>query len=67
MNGSIAYILDQLNSFHKRMQFTYKVEHNNKLPYLDVLLIKNASKIDITVYLAALTQSTQVKDISMKK
>ena len=49
------------------MQFTYKVEHNNKLLYLDVLLIKNASKIDITVYLVALTQSTQVKDISMKK
>ena len=32
------------------MQFTYEVEHNNKLPLFDVLLIRNANKIDITVY-----------------
>ena len=44
------HVLDQLNSFHKQMQFTYEVEHNNKLPFLDVLIIKNANKIDITVY-----------------
>ena len=45
-----SHVLDQLNSFHKQMQFTYEVEHNNKLPFLDVLIIKNANKIDITVY-----------------
>ena len=39
-NNSIAYVLDQLNSFHEQIQFTYEVEHNNKLPFLDVLLIK---------------------------
>ena len=49
-NDSIAYVLDQLNSFHEQIQFTYEVEHNNKLPFLDVLLIKNANKIDTTVY-----------------
>ena len=32
------------------MQFTYEVEHNNKGPLFDVLLIRNANKIDITVY-----------------
>ena len=47
---SIAYVLDQSNSFHEQIQFIYEVEHNNKLPFLDVLLIKNANKIDITVY-----------------
>ena len=48
-NDSIAYVLDQLNSFHEQIQFTYEVERNNKLPFLDVLLIKNANKIDTTV------------------
>ena len=48
-NDSIAYVLDQLNSFHKQIQFTYEVEHN-KLPFLDVLIIKNANTIDTTVY-----------------
>ena len=28
---SIAYVLDQLSSFYEQMQFTYEVEHNNKL------------------------------------
>ena len=49
-NDSIAYVLDQLNSFHKLIQFTYEIDHNNKLPFLDVLLIKNANKIDTTFY-----------------
>ena len=49
-NDSIAYVLDQLNSFHEQIQFTYEVEHNNKLPFLHVLLIKNAYNIDTTVY-----------------
>ena len=49
-NDSIAYVLDQLNSFHEQIQFTYEVERNNKLPFLDVLLIKNANQIDTTVY-----------------
>ena len=40
-NDNIVYVLDQLNNFHKQIQFTYEVEHNNKLPFLDVLLIKN--------------------------
>ena len=38
-----------MNSFYEQIQFTYEVEHN-KQPFLDVLLIKNANKIDTTVY-----------------
>ena len=49
-NDSITYVLDQLNSFHEQIQFTYEVEHDNKLPFLDFLLIKNTNKIDTTVY-----------------
>ena len=47
-SDNIAYVLDQLSSFHEQIQYTYEVEHN-KLPFLDVLLIKNANKIDTTV------------------
>ena len=49
-NDSIVYILDQLSNFHEQIQFTYEVEHNNKVPFLDVLLIKNANNINKTVY-----------------
>ena len=49
-NDSIAYVWCQLNNFLKRIQFTFEVEHNNKLPFLDVLLIKNSNNIDTTVY-----------------
>ena len=48
-NDCIAYVLDQLNSFHERIQFTCEVEHNNKLPFLDVLFIKNPNKMDTAV------------------
>ena len=48
--NTIVYVLDQLNNFHERIQFTYEVEHNSKIPFLDVLLIKNANNIDTTVY-----------------
>ena len=49
-NDNIGNVLDQLNSSHKQIQFTYEVEQNNKLPLLDVLLIKNANNVDTTVY-----------------
>ena len=49
-NDSIVYVLDQLNNFHEEIQFTYKVEHNNKLPFLDVVLGKSTNTIDTTVY-----------------
>ena len=49
-NDSIAYDLDQLINSKSQIQFTYEVEHNNKPPFLDVLLTKNASNMDIIVY-----------------
>ena len=42
-NDSIVYVLDQLNNFHEQIQFNFKGKHNNKLPILDALLIKNAN------------------------
>ena len=39
-----------LNSFHKNIQFTYEVESNAKLRFLDVLLMRNDEDITTTVY-----------------
>ena len=39
-----------LNSFHKNIQFTYEVESNVKLPFLDMLPMQNHTDITVTVY-----------------
>ena len=48
--GSIEHIRSVLNSFHKNIQFTYEVESNAKLPFLDMLLMLNHNDITTTVY-----------------
>ena len=48
--GSIEYIRSVLNSFHKNIQFTYEVESNAKLPFLDVLFMRNNEDITTTIY-----------------
>ena len=42
-------ILSKLNGFHQNLQFTYKLEKNNQLAFLDVLLICD-NMIETTVY-----------------
>ena len=49
-NGSIDIILPKLNSFHPNIQFTYEVEEENKLSFLDVLLIRNGNFIETKIY-----------------
>lgn len=36
----VKAILKQLNSFHPNVQFTFEMEQNNSLPFLDVLVMK---------------------------
>ena len=48
--GCIEHVLARLNSFHKNIQFRYKLENQNKLPFLDILLIRTGTKIEPTVY-----------------
>ena len=43
--GCVEHVLARLNSFHKNIQFTYELENQNKLPFLDVLLIRRRTKI----------------------
>ena len=42
--------LDHLNTYDKNLQFTLEAEIENKLPFLDVLIICNADKLDFTIY-----------------
>ena len=48
--GSIEYIRSMLNSFAKNIQFTYEVESNAKLPFLDMVIMWNYNDITTTVY-----------------
>ena len=34
--GSIEYILSVINNFHEKIQFTYEIEKDSKLSFLDV-------------------------------
>lgn len=47
---SIEYVLSLLNSFHQKVQFTYEIENDGQLPFLDVLLCKKDKKIIATIY-----------------
>ena len=45
-NGSIDIILSKFNNFHPNVQFAYEVEGENKVPFLDFLLIRNGNFIE---------------------
>ena len=47
---SQEYVITILNSFHKNTQSTYELESENKLSFLDVVLLKRDYDIEITVY-----------------
>ena len=42
--------LHLLYSFHKKIEFNYEIESNAKLPFLDILLVRNHNDITATVY-----------------
>ena len=42
--------LDHLYSYDRNLQFTLEVEIENKLPFLHVLIIRNADKLDFSIY-----------------
>ena len=48
--GSAEYIRSVFNSFYKNIQFTYELEKNAKLPFLDMFLMRNHNNITTTVY-----------------
>ena len=47
---SISRVLTVLNSFYKNIEFTYKIEENGKIAFVDVLIIRNNNTLKTTVY-----------------
>ena len=47
---SIDHVLMILNTFHKNIKFTYELEINNKISFLDVLLIRKNDTSETTIY-----------------
>ena len=47
----ISFILKELNSYHPNIKFTYEVEENNKITFLDVLINRiSFNEIEASVY-----------------
>ena len=47
---SIDHVMSVLNGFHPSIQFTCDTESNNRLSFLDVLIIRNGQSIETCVY-----------------
>ena len=47
---SINTVLTQLNNFHPSIAFTYELEEQNRLPFLDVQVIRTGLTTETTVY-----------------
>ena len=48
---SFNHVLQQLNSFHPNIQFTFQIESSGRIPFLDILIIRKKSGIETTVSL----------------
>ena len=48
--GSVEYLLSVLNNFHPKIEFTYEMEVESKLAFLDILLHHDGHDIITTVY-----------------
>ena len=48
-------VLSKLNVYHYNIEFTYEIENDGKLPFLDVLVIRKDYEVEITVYCKSTT------------
>ncbi|XP_044757531.1 uncharacterized protein LOC123315760 [Coccinella septempunctata] len=46
----IQVMLELFNSFHQDLRFTYEVENNGTIPFLDLILIKENNKVIFDIY-----------------
>lgn len=46
----VHIMLNKLNSINKNLEFTFEVQKDNKIPFLDLLLIQTNNKIIINLY-----------------
>ena len=61
--GTINYIKTILNNFDLNITFTYEVENDYKLSFLDALLIKKGNNIVTTVYCKATANDIYLKGV----
>ena len=47
---SIEHVLSKLNGYHDNIEFTYEIQNDGKLPFLDVLVIRKDYEVATTVY-----------------
>ena len=48
--GSVEYLLSVLNNFHPKIKFTYEMEVESKLAFLDILLHLDGNDIITAIY-----------------
>ena len=48
--SSIEHVLSILNNFHQNIEFTYELEQNGKIDFLDVMLIRTNDTLQTTIY-----------------
>ena len=46
----IKNVLSSFNSYYSKIKFTIEIEQNNRIPFLDLLMIRNVETISATVY-----------------
>ena len=46
----MKFVLDPLKNFHKNVKFTFEEEIDEKIPFLDTVLVRNNHYIDTGVY-----------------
>ena len=48
--SSIEHVMSILNCFHQNIEFTYELEQNGKINFLDVMLIRTNDTLQTTIY-----------------
>ena len=48
--GYVEYLLSVLNNFHPKIKFTYEMQVESKLAFLDILLHRDGHEVITTVY-----------------
>ena len=47
---AVNIVLEALNKFHRNISFTYELEKDGRITFLDVLIIRDVNKIETTIY-----------------